>query len=285
MKYKAKTFKDIMAKLGLKLTRPIIFFDLETTGVNVVKDRIVSIACTKLNPDGSEISKNAIINPEMPIPKEASDVNGFTDEMVAKFPVFAQRAKGLYEFFHGCDIGGFNNNHFDNPLLSEEFSRCGILFPEPNTKSVDIGVIFKKFEQRTLSAAMKFYYGIDNFEEMAHDAAEDTKATVQVFYAMLQKYDELKGKDIAFLSDFCKLKEGQLDFQGKLFRNENGIICFNFGNDAVKGKPVVDSMSFANWVLSKEDMPMTTKLWIRKALDEKQNGVIPNLFKDLPKNE
>jgi DNA polymerase-3 subunit epsilon len=167
--------------------------------------------------------------------------------------------------------------------LSEEFSRCGILFPEPNTKSVDVGVLFKKLEQRTLAAAMKFYNNVDDFEEIAHDASEDTKATIQVFYAMLLKYDELKGKDIAFLSDFCKLKEGQLDFQGKLFRNEKGVICFNFGNDAVKGKPVIDSKSFANWVLSKEDMPMTTKLWIRKALEEEGKGVIPNLFDNLPK--
>jgi len=250
----------------IKLDKPIIFFDLETTGVDVVLDRIVQIYCLK---------RTSYVNPEMKIPQDAIDIHGITNDKVANKPTFKNLAKSMFKWFEGSDLGGFNNNHFDNMLLGEEFAREEIMFPSTDTKSVDAGVIFKKMEKRTLSASMKFYCGVDNFEEEAHDANADTNATLQVFIGQLEMYEDLKKMTIGEISTFCKLREGQLDFQGKLYRDENGVMRYNFGTKA-KGKTIAEDLGFAEWILEK-DFPRQTKLLVRLGIKEAQESN-PELF-------
>ena len=174
-----KQLKSKMKKLNLK--KPIVFFDLETTGVEVAKDRIVEIGIVKLFPDGTRESKVRLINPTIPIPEEAAEVHGITDDKVKGEPTFKQLAKNLHAYLKGCDLGGYNSNRFDVPLLVEEFLRCGIEFPEPTTNMIDVFKIFTINEQRTLEAAVKFY--CDKDLEDAHSAEADINATIDVFEA------------------------------------------------------------------------------------------------------
>ncbi|MDE6558619.1 MAG: 3'-5' exonuclease, partial [Muribaculaceae bacterium] len=184
--------------MGLKLERPLLFFDLETTGTNIIRDRIVEISCVKLFPDGNYTQKTRRINPGIPIPEEATKVHHITNEDVAECPTFKQVSKSLLDYFEDCDIAGFNSNKFDVPLLVEEFARAGIKFDVAGRKFVDVQNIFHKMEQRTLVAAYKFYCGKDLTE--AHAAAADTMATMEVLLAQVEKYDNL-GNDVKSLSD------------------------------------------------------------------------------------
>ena len=176
--------------MKLNLKRPIIFFDLETTGIDTAKDRIVEISMVKVMPDGEEITKTRRINPGMHIPEEATAVHGITDEDVKECPTFAQVAKSLEQFIRGCDFGGFNSNRFDLPVLVEEFLRAGVDVDFKRRKFVDVQNIFHKKEQRTLVAAYKFY--CDKNLEDAHSAEADTKATYEVLMAQLDRYDDLE---------------------------------------------------------------------------------------------
>ena len=169
--------------MKLNLTRPIIFFDLETTGTNVTRDRIVEFSYIKVNPDGTEESKSRRINPEMPIPPESTAVHHITDEDVKDEPTFRQLAKSLSKIFDGCDIAGYNSNKFDVPLLIEEFNRAGIPFETEGRRFVDVQNIFHKMEQRTLVAAYRFYCG-KNLED-AHSAQADTRATYEVLMTII----------------------------------------------------------------------------------------------------
>jgi DNA polymerase-3 subunit epsilon len=211
--------------MQLNLKRPIIFFDLETTGVDTARDRIVEISLVKVMPDGEKIIKTRRLNPEMHIPEEATAVHHITDEDVKDCPTFRQVAKSLAQFLEGCDFGGFNSNRFDLPVLVEEFMRAGVEVDFKRRHFVDVQNIFHKMEQRTLVAAYKFYCGKDL--EAAHSAEADTLATYEVLEAQLDRYPDLKN-DIAALAEFST-RNDCVDYAGRILYNEKREEVFGFG--------------------------------------------------------
>lgn len=242
--------------MKLNLKRPIIFFDLETTGVDTAKDRIVEISLVKVMPDGEEIVKTRRINPEMPIPAEATAIHHITDEDVKDCPTFKQIAKSLYQFMAGCDFGGFNSNRFDLPMLVEEFLRVGVDVDFKNRKFVDVQNIFHQMEQRTLVAAYKFYCDKDLTE--AHSAEADTLATYEVLKAQLDRYDTLVN-DIDALATFSSRGE-TADYAGRIGYNDKGEEIFAFGK--YKGRTVTEVFSsdpsYYTWLMN-GDFPAYTK--------------------------
>ena len=246
--------RETTKKLNLK--NPVVFFDLETTGVNNATDRIVEISYLKVYPNGNETSKTMRINPEMIIPKEASDVHGITNEDVKDCPTFKQVAKEIAADFEGADIAGFNSNRFDVPLLAEEFLRADVDLDMTRRKFIDVQVIFHKMEQRTLVAAMKFYCGKEL--EGAHSADADTRATYEVLKAQLDRYPELEN-DVAWLAEFSS-HTSNVDFAGRIVYNEKGVEVFNFGK--YKGIPVREVFQrdpgYYSWMLQ-GDFTLNTK--------------------------
>ncbi len=242
--------------MNLNLKRPIVFFDLETTGVDTSRDRIVEISMIKVNPDGSEEVKTRRLNPEMPIPPESTAVHGITDEDVKDCPTFARIAKSLEEFLQGCDFGGFNSNRFDLPVLVEEFLRVGIDVDFKRRRFIDVQNIFHKKEQRTLVAAYKFYCDRDLND--AHSAEADTRATYEVLKAQLDRYPDL-ANDVDALADFSARGE-TVDYAGRILRNEKGVEIFGFGK--YKGRSVEEIFrvepSYYDWMM-KGDFPLYTK--------------------------
>ena len=249
--------------MTLTLRRPIVFFDLETTGTDIGRDRIVQIAAMKIHPDGSEEVKTRLINPGIPIPAAATAVHHITNADVAGEPPFRELARSMKEFFTGADIGGFNSNRFDLPILVEEFSRSGFAFPDPDTKLIDVQTIYHRKEERTLSAAYRFY--CDKTLEDAHDAEADVRATVEVFLRQVERYNDI-GHTVEELHAFSQ-SDAIVDFGRKLARNERGMIVYTFGKN--RGKPVTDDPSYAEWVLG-GDFPESTKAVIRRILQEKK---------------
>jgi len=242
--------------MKLSLKNPIVFFDLETTGVNITSDRIVEISYLKVFPNGNEVSRTMRINPEMHIPEQASEVHGIYDDDVKDCPTFKQVAKDVAHDFEGADIAGFNSNRFDVPLLAEEFLRAGVDLDMTRRKFIDVQVIFHKMEQRTLSAAMKFYCGKEL--EGAHSADADTRATYEVLQAQLDRYDELQN-DIAWLSEFSSHTRN-VDFAGRIVYDDKGVEVFNFGK--YKGIPVVEVLrrdpGYYSWMMQ-GDFSLNTK--------------------------
>jgi DNA polymerase-3 subunit epsilon len=242
--------------MQLNLKNPIIFFDLETTGLDVCKDRIVQIAYIKVNPNGTEEEKNYLVNPEMPIPAESTAVHGITDADVADKPTFKQLASTLAKDFKGSDLAGYNSNKFDIPLLAEEFLRADVDIDLSRAKKVDVQTIFHKKEQRTLIAAYKFYCEKDLTE--AHDALADTRATYEVLKGQLDKYPDLLN-DMAYLADFTTQTKN-VDFSGRLVYNEKGEEIINFGK--YKGQRAADVLKndpgYYGWIMQ-ADFPLTTK--------------------------
>jgi len=242
--------------MQLNLNKPICFFDLETTGINITKDRIVEISILKVNPDGSEEKKTWLVNPEMSIPEVVVAVHGITNEKVANEPTFKELAKEINSWIKDADLGGFNSNRFDIPLLAEEMLRAGVDFDMKNRQSVDVQTIFHKMEQRTLTAAFKFY--CDKSLEDAHSAEADTMATYEVLKAQLDRYDDLEN-DTAFLADFSSRKK-IADFAGFIAYDKEGHECFSFGKH--KGKKVTEILEkepgYFGWLLS-ADFPLYTK--------------------------
>lgn len=242
--------------MQLNLTKPICFFDLETTGVNITHDRIVEISILKVFPNGNKESKTWLVNPEMKIPKEVIEIHGITDEKVANEPTFKELAKEIYNMIKDSDLGGFNSNRFDIPLLAEEMLRAEIDFDIKNCLTIDVQTIFHKMEQRTLSAAYKFY--CDKDLEGAHGAEADTNATYEVLKAQVAKYDALEN-DTKFLAEFSSRKNFA-DFAGFIAYNKKGEECFSFGKH--KGKLVTDVMEnepgYFGWLLN-ADFPLYTK--------------------------
>lgn len=242
--------------MQLNLSKPICFFDLETTGVKISQDRIVEISILKVFPDGKEESKTWLVNPEMTIPQEVIEIHGITNEKVANEPTFKELAKEIYNLIKDSDLGGFNSNRFDIPLLAEEMLRADIDFDMKNRQAIDVQTIFHKMEQRTLSAAYKFY--CDKNLDDAHSAEADTNATYQVLKAQLSRYEQLEN-DTKFLADFSSRKKFA-DFAGFISYNKKGEECFSFGKH--KGKLVTDVLEnepgYFGWLLN-ADFPLYTK--------------------------
>ena len=232
--------------MQLKLKRPLLFFDIESTGLDISTDRIVEISMIKVMPDGSRQVKTRRVNPTIPIPAAAQAVHGISDEDVKDCPTFAQLAKSMYQWMEGCDIAGYNSISFDVPLLAEEFMRAGIEPDFHDRDMVDVQVIFYKKEPRTLSGAYKFY--CDKNLEDAHAAEADTMATLEVLEAQLDRYPDLEN-DVDFLSKFTK-RSNMLDYAGRIVLDENGTPVFNFGKH--KGKPVKEVLavepSYYSWI-------------------------------------
>ena len=242
--------------MELKLHRPICFFDLETTGIDVAKDKIVEIAILKVFPNGNKESKTWLINPGIPIPESSSKIHGITDEKVANEPLFKELASQIYQMIKDSDLAGFNSDRFDIPLLAEELLRAGIDFDLGNRVSVDIQTIFHKKEERTLSAAYKFY--CNQVLENAHSAMADTTATYEILKAQLDRYDDLEN-DIKFLADYTTRKKS-VDFAGFIALNEDGKEIFTFGKH--KGGIVEEILErepgYYGWIQN-ADFPLFTK--------------------------
>jgi DNA polymerase-3 subunit epsilon len=255
--------------MELKLTRPIAFFDLETTGVNVASDRIVELSFLKITPDGKKEIKTKRINPTIPIPLESSLVHGIYDADVANEPTFKAIAKSLSTFLDNCDLAGYNSNKFDVPVLVEEFLRADVEFDIRNRKFVDVQNIFHQMEQRTLKAAYRFYCGKDIVN--AHSAQADIEATYEVLLAQLEKYETTEYEDrkgnksipvvnnVDALHEFTYLTKNA-DLAGRIIFNEKGIEVFNFGKHT--GKAVEEVLkiepSYYAWIMN-GDFPLYTK--------------------------
>ncbi|MCF1421326.1 MULTISPECIES: 3'-5' exonuclease [Mangrovimonas] len=242
--------------MSLKLNKPICFFDLETTGINISKDRIVEISILKVHPNGKEDIYTQLVNPTIPIPAETTKVHGISDADVADKPTFKEIAKEVSQMIKDADLGGFNSNRFDIPLLAEEMLRAEVDFDMKNRLAVDVQAIFHKMEQRTLSAAYKFY--CDKNLEDAHSAEADTKATYEVLKAQVERYEALEN-DMKFLAEFSSRKQ-YADFAGFIAFNKKGEECFSFGKH--KGKRVEDVLTeepgYFGWLLN-ADFPLYTK--------------------------
>lgn len=242
--------------MELNLRNPLIFFDLETTGVNISKDRIVEISYIKIMPNGTEQEKTLRINPEMPIPAESTAIHHITDDDVKDKPTFKEVAKELSRVFEGCDIAGFNSNKFDIPLLMEEFLRAGVNIDFMRRKFIDVQTIFHKMEQRTLVAAYKFYCNKDL--EEAHSANADTRATYEVLKSQLDRYPSLEN-DVEFLSKFSS-QNRNVDLAGRIVMNDKNVEVFNFGK--YKGQSVEEVLKrdsgYFGWMMQ-GDFPQNTK--------------------------
>lgn len=266
----------------LNLKRPLVVFDLETTGTDVGKDRIVEIAMIKISPDGSIVKKpekrgaehRILVNPEMAIPRESSEVHGVWDADVAGKHTFKQLAPRLVQFLENCDLAGFNSNRFDIPMLAEEFLRVGVDFGLEGRNLIDVQNIFHKMEQRTLRAAFKFYCGKEL--DGAHEALPDTEATMEILLAQLERYQQSTvldsmgeaigpvPTDMDELHVFCQ-RQPFADLVGRFVYDENGQVLFNFGQH--KGKLVKEVLAlnpgYFGWMMD-ADFPNYTKRTLRK---------------------
>lgn len=246
---------------SLLLEQPLVFFDLETTGINTSKDRIIELYAVKIFPDKTRAQIYRRFNPEIPIPADASAVHGITNAMVAQEPPFKKHASELFQFFSGCDIAGFNIVKFDIPILVEEFFRAGIA-DDPFTASrfVDCYSIFHKKEPRNLAAALQFYAQ----EELlnAHSAEADVEATIKILQGQLSKYPDLE-PNVDMLSAFSSANKQIIDYDGKFSRNADGRIVFTFGTN--KGKAASDNPGMLQWMLQ-QDFSGHTKYIARKIL-------------------
>lgn len=253
--------------MQLNLIKPLAFFDLETTGLNISKDKIIEIGILKVHPDQREERYIKRINPGISIPAESQAIHGISDADVKDCPTFSQVAEEIKNFIGDADLAGYNSNKFDIPFLLEEFLRLGIELEMENRKFIDVQTIFHKMEQRTLSAAYKFYCSKEI--ENAHSAEADIVATFEVLKAQLDKYADLKN-DITYLSEFTSTdKAKKIDFVGRLALNEKGEICYNFGKHS--GKTLKEVLTtepgYHRWILDNE-FPLYTKSLVKKETDK-----------------
>jgi DNA polymerase-3 subunit epsilon len=242
--------------MDLNLKKSIVFFDLETTGIDVVNDRIVEISLLKIFPDGKEESKTMRINPEMPIPPQSTAIHGISDDDIKDEPTFNSVAKEVAKFIEGSDLGGYNSNKFDIPLLAEEFLRVGVDIDLKKSRFIDVQVIFHKMEQRTLSAAYKFY--CQKSLENAHSAEADTRATYEILKSQLDRYEDLNN-DMDEISTFSSHNRN-VDFAGRIVLNDKDQEVFNFGK--YKGQAVESVLAkdqgYFSWMLN-SNFPLYTK--------------------------
>lgn len=243
--------------MPLTLKRPLLFFDIEATGLDTSRDRIVELSYIKVSPDGSEEAQTMRFNPTIPISAEATAVNGITDEDVAQCPTFADKAAELARVFSECDIAGYNSNHFDVPMLVEEFIRAGVEFDVSACNLVDVQGIYHKMEKRTLAAAYQFYCHKDL--ENAHTAMADTRATLEVLRAQLDHYGDQIPHSIEGLAEFSRFNKN-VDLAGRIIYDDKGTPVFNFGKH--RGRPVEwvvkNEPGFISWMLQ-ADFPQNTK--------------------------
>jgi DNA polymerase-3 subunit epsilon len=248
----------------LQLKRPIAFIDLETTGVSLSTDRIVEVAIIKLLPDNTRQVKRKLINPQMPIPKSSTDIHGITDEMVKDAPTFKQAANEIKVFIDGCDLGGYNSNRFDIPILMEEFLRVGLDIDLSKRKMVDVQHIFYTMEPRTLSAAYKFFCNKELID--AHSAEADVSATIDVFMAQLDRYKNLGDSVESVLGVIGE--EKIVDYARRFGFDDKGVEIFNFGKH--KGRPVTDVLKaepqYYDWMM-RGDFPLHTKQKLTEILN------------------
>lgn len=261
--------------MELKLEKPIIFFDLETTGIDIARDRIVEISILKIYPNGNKESKTWLVNPEMVIPESSIAIHGITNEKVANEPTFKEIVLDVNTLIDGCDFAGFNSNRFDIPILAEEMLRSDVEFSMDERVAIDVQTIFHKMEQRTLSAAYKFY--CNKSLENAHSAEADTLATYEVLLGQLDKYEELEN-DVKFLSEFSSHR-GRADFAGFILYDEEGDEIFSFGkHKGRKVKEILESeQGYYSWIIN-ADFPLYTKQ-VLKSIKLKMNQ------KENPKKE
>ena len=229
----------------MKITRPIITFDTETTGVNTSEDRIVQIAAIKRYPNGKTEEKDYLINPEREIPEEATSVHGITNEMVAKAPTFKQMASAMKEWFKDCDISGFNTDSFDCNIMLSEMERCGVSFLDWNCSFVDVMKLYRHFYPNTQEAIYERFFG--EKLENAHDALADCRASDKILEKILEDNfeEEVSPEQIDLLLQGEKIR---VDFEGKLYKDQEGIVRYNFGKD--KDKSVKDNKGFGQWMLN-----------------------------------
>ncbi len=250
--------------MNLKLNRPLVFFDLETTGVNIGTDRIVEISILKVHPNGNKESYTWLVNPEIEIPAEAIAVHGITNEKVVTEPTFKELAAKVSDLIADCDLAGFNSNRFDIPLLAEELMRAGIDFEMDNRKAVDVQVIYHKKEKRNLSAGYQFYCGKEL--EGAHSAEADTLATYEILNAQVEKYEDLEST-VDALSEYSSHSK-RADFAGFILFNDNKQEIFSFGK--YKGRLVEDVLKenpgYNSWIQN-ADFPLYTKKVLQKISD------------------
>jgi len=242
--------------MNLQTDRSIAFFDLETTGINIATDRIVEISILKVSPNGEKTSYTQRVNPGMPIPSGASEIHGIYDLDVQSEPRFEEIADSVFKMIFDCDLAGFNSDRFDIPLLAEEFMRAGIDFDNEGLRTIDVQTIFHKMEPRNLSAAYKFY--CDGNLENAHSAEADTNATFEILEAQLERYDI--DADISSLAELTDRGHNNVDFAGRIARNDQNVEVFNFGKH--KGRAVEEVFrlepGYYNWMM-KSDFPLFTK--------------------------
>jgi DNA polymerase-3 subunit epsilon len=247
----------------MKLTRPIVFFDLETTGTDIKKDRIVQIAAIKYNPDENisnepTLKRVLYINPKINIPDAAKNVHGISNEDVADKKTFKEVAEEIYDFFNGCDLGGYNCENFDIPLLSEEFSRCGIDFPNWEYSILDVYKLERKLKPMSLSKVYERYTG--NALENSHDALADINATVSILEHQL---NQSNFENTAQIDDYCQGEKKRFDISNKFFINKEGIVCWNFGK--YFGQNVFTDQGYLDWFM-KQDMPSSTRLMLENIM-------------------
>lgn len=256
--------------MKLNLSKPMVFFDLETTGINITKDRIVEISLLKVHPDGREEIKTRRINPEIAIPPESTAIHGIHDDDVKDCPTFKQVAKSLANLLEGCDMAGFNSSRFDLPMLAEEFLRAGVEFDIDKRRFIDVQIIFHRKEQRTLEAAYLFYCNkrLNN----AHSAEADAVATYEVLKSQLDRYPDLEN-DVEFLSKEYSSFNNNADLAGRIIYNDNGEEIFNFGK--FKGRLVREVLekepNYYSWMME-GDFPLNTKQVLTKIRLKGSNG-------------
>lgn len=248
--------------MQLQLSRPIIFFDIEATGLNIATDRIVELCYIKVLPNGTEKVVTQRFNPGIHISAEASAVNGIYDEDVANCPTFKMKAAEIARNFEGCDLAGFNSNHFDIPLLVEEFIRAGVDYDVTGARLVDVQGIFHKMERRDLTSAYKFYCNKDLTD--AHTAEADTRATLEVLEAQLDRYADTLKNNVAFLAEFSR-RNRNVDLAGRIVYNDQNVETINFGK--YRGRPVAEVLQrdpgYFNWVMQGDFTQNTKQAFMR----------------------
>ena len=254
----------------LKLDRPLIVFDIESTGTSPRKDRIIELAAIKVRQDGSEESRCWLLNPTVPIPPETTAIHGISDEIVANCPTFAEMADEIFGFFSGCDLSGFNADRFDIPCLEEEFARVGLNFASSSRKHVDVQRIYHRMEPRDLSAAVRFY--CDRDHDGAHGAEADTRATLDVLKAQLERYQSLP-KDVAAMDEYLVPHDPLNADRNGMLRWKGGELCVNFGKK--KGEPLrkllLNEPSYLRWIV-KGDFDSEVRMIVK---DLMENGRLP----------